>query len=221
MNKVSKFIKRLSELELENCFNPYADKCDVYDLPQAPKIRKSNLGKILNSLESSKNIDVWVGRDLGYRGGRRTGLALTDEISLNLYANHLRIESLDRSTFGHPVKERTAYNIYTILSEIETPVLTWNVFPLHPHNPCEPFTNRQHTRAEGRIGITFLEELCDIFPIRRLVAIGNHAASWANEVAVPNYRVRHPSYGGQSEFLSQMRDIYHLPQPIHAQMRLL
>jgi len=29
---------------------------------------------------------IWMGRDLGYRGGRRTGLALTDEAHLPLFS---------------------------------------------------------------------------------------------------------------------------------------
>ena len=45
---------------------------------------------------------IWVGRDLGYRGGRRTGLALTDDV---YFADHLERWGLDvqRPTYGKPV----------------------------------------------------------------------------------------------------------------------
>lgn len=29
---------------------------------------------------------IWIGRDLGYRGGRRTGLALTDDVHMTHHA---------------------------------------------------------------------------------------------------------------------------------------
>ncbi|WP_197491974.1 uracil-DNA glycosylase, partial [Rhizobium bangladeshense] len=153
-------------------------------------------------------IDVWVGRDLGYRGGRRTGLALTDEHSLELYAFHLKVFSLERSTHGPPVKERTAASVYRVLTAVNIPILTWNVFPLHPHESGKPMSNRQHTRSEAELGFSFLEELCTSLPVRNLIAIGNDAAVWTQRLALRNLCVRHPSYGGQTIFLKQMNEIY-------------
>lgn len=151
-------------------------------------------------------------------GGR--GLALTDEFSLGLYASHLKIDCLSRATNGAAVKERTAANIYKVISVVETPILTWNVFPLHPHEAGNPFSNRQHSKAEGEIGISFLDELCSLFSVRRVIAIGNHAAAWAENLAVESIHVRHPSYGGQSEFLAQMEQIYGVRSSSPAQIDL-
>ncbi|NKK45794.1 uracil-DNA glycosylase [Rhizobium leguminosarum] len=220
MTPINGFIERLATLNLEDCFNPYSDTCSVFDRERAPAIRKKNLLRIFGSLESAAEIDIWVGRDLGYRGGRRTGLALTDEYSLELYASHLRLSRLERATSGPVVKERTAANIFQILTQVDIPILTWNVFPLHPHENGKPFTNRQHTKSEAEVGFTFLDELCSIFPVRRMVAIGNDAATWAQRLKVSNLHVRHPSYGGQSTFLAQMRDIYGLFSPDEAQADL-
>ena len=48
---------------------------------------------------------------------------------------------------------------------------------------------------------------------QRLIAIGNDAAHTAHRLASGGQvvQVRHPSYGGQTEFLSQMRTLYRLP----------
>jgi len=220
MIEIDRFVERISNLKLESCFNPYADICEVFDKESAPYIRCENLREILHSLKSARSVDIWVGRDLGYKGGRRTGLALTDENSLNLYASHLKLSSLKKATSGPAVKERTAANIFSILTEVDVPILTWNVFPLHPHESRKPFSNRQHTRSEAQIGFSFLEELCSIFPVGRVVAIGNDAARWTRELAPESLHVRHPSYGGQTEFLAQMRNIYSLSAPVPSQIQL-
>lgn len=208
MSHLESFVERIAAVKLDNCFNPYSDTCEVFDRRSAPLIRRQNLLRILGALNRAGEVDVWVGRDLGYRGGRRTGLALTDEHSLDLYASHLKVASLERSTNGPPVKERTAANVYRVLTAVKVPVLTWNVFPLHPHESGKPMSNRQHTRAEAELGFNFLEELCNLFPVRNLIAIGNDAAAWTQRLALRNFCVRHPSYGGQAIFLKQMGEIY-------------
>jgi hypothetical protein len=220
MENVDQFVERISTLRLENCFNPYSDCCSVYDVFDAPQIRKENLRQILRALSFFPRIDVWIGRDLGYKGGRRTGLALTDECCLHLYAMHLKIERLKKSTNGPAVKERTAANVYSILTHVTVPVLTWNVFPLHPHEAGKPFSNRQHTRGEAEIGLNFLSELCSLFPVRRLVAIGGDAAASAQRLDLESIHVRHPSYGGQTIFLEQMREIYELKAMKNVQIDL-
>jgi hypothetical protein len=208
MSYIDGFVERISAVKLENCFNPYADVCEIYDRGSAPVIRRRNLTRILGALRSAGQVDLWVGRDLGYRGGRRTGLALTDEYTLDVYASHLKLSSLERSTNGPAVKERTAANIYRVLTASDVPVLTWNVFPLHPHEQGKPMTNRHHSRAEAEVGFSFLQELCRFFPIRNLIAIGNDAAIWTQRLSAQNLCVRHPSYGGQTIFLRQMAEIY-------------
>lgn len=208
MPQLEDFVDRVAAVKFPHAFNPYADICDVFDRRTAPRIRQQNLLRILKVLSAAQEVDLWVGRDLGYRGGRRTGLALTDEHSLALYASHLNLPALERATNGPAVKERTAANIYRVLAGADVPVLTWNVFPLHPHEPGAPMTNRHHSRAEAEVGFDFLKELCVLFPVRNVVAIGNDAASWTRRLSTRNLCVRHPSYGGQNAFLSQMAQIY-------------
>jgi uracil-DNA glycosylase len=87
----------------------------------------------------------------------------------------------------------------------------WNVFPLHPHEAGEPFSNRSHNARERAAGEDVLAELIELLAPKRIIAIGNDAARSAGRVS-PNkeaIQVRHPSYGGQTEFLAQMKTLYH------------
>ncbi|WP_065377096.1 uracil-DNA glycosylase [Ensifer adhaerens] len=208
MKAIERFVERVSSVRFEDCFNPYADTCAVHDQKSAPNIRRNNLTQILFALASAPSVDVWVGRDLGYKGGRRTGVALTDEFCLDIYASHLKLKTLGRATNGPAVKEQTASSVFRILHGVDVPILTWNVFPLHPYSCGFPLSNRPHTREEAEVGFTFLQELCVLYEVRRIVAIGNDAAQWVRKVSCAHLHVRHPSYGGQAEFLEQMRLLY-------------
>src|ERR1700730_14011781 len=76
------FTASLAALRLENTFNPYADRCLVHDTPGAPRTRRSILLAMLKAAGEVEIDAFWIGRDLGYRGGRRTGLALTDDVHI-------------------------------------------------------------------------------------------------------------------------------------------
>jgi radical SAM superfamily enzyme YgiQ (UPF0313 family) len=58
-----------------------------------------------------------MGRDLGYRGGRRTGLALTDEYHLVDLEQVFPNTKFTRATVGDAVSERTAAEIWRVLRE--------------------------------------------------------------------------------------------------------
>ncbi|HLQ12532.1 MAG TPA: uracil-DNA glycosylase [Steroidobacteraceae bacterium] len=106
--------------------------------------------------------------------------------------------------------ERTAAIAWSVLTLIDEPIFLWNVFPLHPHVHGDPFSNRTHNGREGRVGEDFLANLLEMLKPRRMIAIGNDAARVALHVASSQdvLAVRHPSYGGQSQFLSQVKAAY-------------
>jgi uracil-DNA glycosylase len=202
-------LQALTELRFENTFNPYVDRCPIYDTSDAPGVRRDYLGKMLESAALRDLDAIWVGRDLGYRGGRRTGLALTDDVH---QADHLARWDLSvkRPTIGEPVAERTAKAIWDILARLDVQVFMWNVFPLHPHDAGRPFTNRAHNAQERRAGVEILMAMVQILQPRRIVAIGNDAFAALAETFGPDrlYRARHPSYGGRTEFLATMKSLY-------------
>jgi uracil-DNA glycosylase len=97
-----------------------------------------------------------------------------------------------------------------MLERIEAGIFLWNVFPLHPHDMGSPFTNRQHNVRERRAGEEVLGRLIQLLKPRRIVAIGNDAAMAVArlESLVPIVSVRHPSYGGQRQFMDQISEMY-------------
>ena len=205
------FVRSLEGLKFENVFNPYAHRCVVHDLVDAPSLRAKALLELLEKAVTTEVDAVWIGRDLGYRGGRRTGLALTDDVHLAMHATRWNMR-IERATTGSMVAERTAAVIWKMLALVPVAVFLWNVFPLHPHEPEDPFTNRSHRPHERAAGEALLAELIQMLRPRRLVAIGNDAAKVAARLAAMTevVQVRHPSYGGQNDFIRQIRCLYDL-----------
>ena len=206
-----KFLEAVSELDFENTFNPYSNRCAVHDLEDAPQCRSQVLLSLLDAATKQDIDAIWVGRDLGYRGGRRTGLALTDDVHIHSHAERWGM-SIERPTKGEEVAERTATIIWRVLSRIESHIFLWNVFPLHPHNIDDPFSNRTHNSRERKAGEEILSQLIDLLMPGRLIAIGNDAAQTAHHLFSRHkvIQVRHPGYGGQTQFLEQMCELYDL-----------
>ena len=205
------FVKRLKGLKFKDTFNPYSDRCQVHDMHDAPRRRSRALRHMLETAAKREIDSLWIGRDLGYRGGRRTGLALTDDVHILAYAERWGV-SIERPTKGELVAERSATVIWNVLSQIEVRVFLWNVFPLHPHESENPFSNRSHNSHERRVGEELLVELIHLLKPRRLIAIGNDAAQTAHRLSDQHrvVQVRHPSYGGQTQFVAQMSKLYDL-----------
>lgn len=207
---ITSFVRDLAAFEGERVFNPYAQRCETYDRYDAPRIRRRNLKELMKSAIEGGASTIWVARDLGYRGGRRTGLALTDEAHLERLAEVFEADNIQRATKGPLVAERTATIIWRMLARIEEPVMLWNVFPFHPYEAGDPMSNRCHTRAERQAAEPFLEALIEMLKPTKLVAIGRDAASALEGLPIPIYQARHPSYGGQSEFIEQIETLYGL-----------
>ena len=207
----ARFVKELTGLNFENTFNPYSDRCAVHDLDDAPRCRSQTLQSMLEAATEREIDSLWIGRDFGYRGGRRTGLALTDDVHVQTHAERWKL-SIERPTKGKEIAEQTAAVVWRVLSQIKAPVFLWNVFPLHPHEPGNPFSNRSHNSRERRAGEEFLSELILLLKPGRLIAIGNDATQSARRLSDQHriIQVRHPSHGGKTRFSAQMDELYGL-----------
>lgn len=205
------FLSSLRSLHFENAFNPYAEACEDYDKKDAAAIRVRNLELILEAALLNGVDSIWIARDLGYRGGRRTGLALTDELHLNNHAKLFNTKPLTRATKGPAVAERTASVVWQMLDLINRPIFLWNVFPLHPHEANDPMSNRCHTKQEKIACQPILLWLLQVLQPKHIVAIGRDAQKSLQGMGVVAECVRHPSYGGQTEFIDTLTSIYALP----------
>lgn len=206
-----KLVADIAALASPNAFNPWSDHCPAHDLPNAAALRRTNLVRALNAVAAESSSSLWVARDLGYRGGRRTGLALTDDLSLPRHAALLGLPSFSRATRGPPVKERTAAVIWDALAVIGQPVFLWNVFALHPHAPRDPMTNRAHTRLEAQQCEPILRDLIAFLKPEKVIAIGRDAQIALAAQGIEAIGVRHPSYGGERDFRSGLASAYGMP----------
>lgn len=205
---IADFVTELSSITLPNVFNPYRDLCEIADHSNSAVIRRRNLTCYCQAIQGMDARMLWLGRDLGYRGGRRTGIALTDEFHLDLLINTYRVAGIAKATIGAEVKkERTATEVWKLLRAIQQPVFLWNVFPFHPFDPDKPFTNRRHTRQEFELCADFLVELVALLEPTTIVVLGADAETAVSRLGLRCQRVRHPSYGGQVDFAREIRQI--------------
>ena len=212
----------IQDLSFKNAFNPYVDRCGTCDSARSPEHRMQLLKRILKAASSVEVDAIWLGRDLGYRGGRRTGLALTDDAHFDAHLARWGLNA-HRPTTGVPVKERTASVVWEMIDHVSEHLFLWNVFPLHPYKPSNEFSNRAHSRIEREAGEMILTYIARFIRPRRIVAIGNDAARCASRLFKDSevHHVRHPSYGGQREFCEQIRELYTLEQAVHGTGNLL
>lgn len=202
------FAAALAEIQLPSVFNPYRDICSEHDRHDASSVRRQNLVRCLEAALAARADTIWIARDLGYRGGRRTGVALTDEVHLEPASVLMGGIELERATRGPVVAERTSAIVWRVLSCIGEPVVLWNIFPLHPYEAGNPFSNRCHTRAEREATWPLLTALIEMIAPKRIVAIGRDAGLALSGISIPVQVVRHPSYGGQAEFIAGVQTIY-------------
>jgi hypothetical protein len=205
---VSEFVDQVGSLSLLNVFNPYRDICKVADHPESAAVRRRNLMCYCEAMKNRNAPMLWLGRDLGYRGGRRTGIALTDEFHLDVLVETYQLEGVAKATADSELKkERTATEVWKLLRAIQHPVFLWNVFPFHPFDPDKPFTNRRHTRQEFDLSADILIEIVKLLNPTTIIVLGADAETAALRLGLPCKRVRHPSYGGQVDFAREIRRI--------------
>jgi uracil-DNA glycosylase len=202
------FVSALAEIEMPDVFNPYSDQCEEHDRLDAPERRRANLEMFLSAAVSRKVDTIWIARDLGYRGGRRTGVPLTDEVHLDAMSRLFGGLSISRATVGPVVAERTAAVIWRVIEELNCPLFLWNVFPFHPHEAGDPMSNRCHTRSERDMCRPILTALFEMLRPRRIIAIGRDAQMALTDLGIEVNPVRHPSYGGQNEFIGGVFNLY-------------
>jgi hypothetical protein len=199
---------KVRAISLPNVFNPYSDQCSLHDHKESAAIRLRNLIDYFSNSFRTMPSTAWIGRDLGYRGGRRTGLPLTDEAHIGMFSSAYSASKAKKATKTSVVGERTASEIWRVIAMLDDPPFLWNAFPLHPHESGDSQNNRCHTRSEFAACEAILLELLSTFKFARIFALGGDASRALTRLNVEHICVRHPSYGGQTEFRRTMCENY-------------
>lgn len=202
------FVDQLSQIEYSSVFNPYRDLCSNHDHSESPAIRRRNLQRYLDVAINNSFESIWLGRDCGYRGGRRTGIALTDEMHLGRLQQHFGITGIAKATVDGPIKERTATEVWKIIHEVNVKVFLWNVFPFHPFEAENPNSNRRHLAREFNECRDILYGLLKWLRPKMIITLGADAHNAVWRMGFKVLPVRHPSYGGHLEFARAMRNLY-------------
>ncbi len=218
-NEIDKILAILKVVKSTYVFNPWWESDPEHDLDgNSPLVRREQLAQYL--LERRKAKVLLVGEGLSYRGGHFTGIAMTSERILlgrmrhrGITPEHVFSGIGPRRSSNPAVKENGfSENTATIVWEFLTGTgydtrdfLFWNAFPWHPYDKTKGMlSNRPPSPLELEFGRPVLETLLQAFRLERIFAVGNHAKTQLDLMGISSIKVRHPAYGGASEFKKQM-----------------
>ena len=191
-DRIGGLLERLADTAFVSASNPSrdADEIDGLDRPGAAAIRRANLRRYLE--ERTGASFLLVGEAMGYRGGRFSGMAFTSERQLAAWGAPYAASSTRDGGWTEP--SATIIHGALELAGRERDVVLWNAVPAHPHRPDSPLTNRAPTKAEIRLGGSFLDDLIAIVAPSHVVAVGRVAERRLGGLA--DACVRHPAQGG-------------------------
>ena len=213
------FFEQLRALSLPNCFNPWAQRSvDEIPLQQEgglPHVYR--VGRLRRHFDCKPKL-LLIGEAPGHLGCRISGVPFTSE-RLLCEGTIPRIPACERITVHpRPLSEPSATIVWNCFAElgISRDVVMWNAFPIHPHLPGQPRTNRTPTTQEMQACQYLLHSLLCAFDGVPVVAIGNKAAGeleWLKDnqllvsMGVCYKTVRHPARGGATLFRDGLRKI--------------
>ncbi len=194
--------------------NPWVDEVPGFDRKGAATQRVHNLRVYLELHRHAR----WmlVGQEAGYAGCRFSGIPFTSEDMLEGPSVHpvfARRGLARTSTFGKPIRERSASIVWPVIGADRIAVL-WNSFPFHCHELGKPLTNRAWKPSDDRDGLAekLLRHVVDnVFPSVRLIAVGRKAEATLGALGYEAIAVRHPSQGGATIFRNQMAGLLGAP----------
>lgn len=199
-SECSRFIEALSRVEVsDRACNQFARGV------RANAIRRHNLALYLE--EIGRPDMMLIGEAPSHRGGRLTGIAFTSEtLMLGGAGGHLGERRGYRKATPGPKRstEASATMVWGTIRDMRPLPLLWNAFPFHPFHHGKPLTNRMPLAGELLIGQRFIKMLMTMFPIERVVAVGNYADRSLDMLGIAHVKVRHPSQGGKNAFVAGM-----------------
>lgn len=207
-SRFDSFLEDLAAVELAgSAFNQYARRGPA---ARANAVRRGNLRRYFEQLDQRHPSALLVGEAPSYRGGRLTGVPFVSETILLCGIEEIGIFGAKRGyrrtgEFERLSTEASATIVWATIRHIQPLPLLWNAFPFHPYRGGNQRTNRMPGKKELRIGQPFLQRLLDLFPIEKIIAVGNQAAKTLSALGIEHARVRHPSQGGKVKFVQGLR----------------
>ena len=206
-NAIDAFIERLAASPAgPNSVNPFDDS------RPGNAIRRRNLELYLEQLADRRPATLLLGEAPSYRGMRITGVPFTNASIIEQGVPHF---GLFGSANGYVVPhdlpavaaEPTATVMWRALVELDFLPVLWSAYPLHPHRPGDPLSNRMPSVAESAEWSWSWRALIDLFAITSVVAVGNVADATLTRSGMSAPRVRHPSHGGKALFTQGLREL--------------
>lgn len=203
MENLNEFYQSLAKKKNSlTVFNPYRSEANLENL-------KHYIAQIFAA--SGPKI-MLVGEAPGFKGGRLTGVPFS---SGKIYSEieHPFLEALLPKLILDPVtlsSENTASVVWRYLQNKPNVPLFWNAFPFHPHPSRIQKKNRGPNRAEILEGAFYLQALVDAYQPDIIAGLGRAGTTCAQSV-LPNQDIkyiRHPSYGGKSDFIKGMDELF-------------
>ncbi len=197
MTEIDNFISRLSLVQkTDNTTNLY------FGDSRESEIRRNNLKFYLNKMKLVNPNFLILGEAPGYKGCRLSDIAFTSErvLSQNEFFKNEPIQFINEK--DKLESEISATIVWTKISKLNEKPLIWNIFPFHPHSVSDTKTNRTPTTKELEEGKSFLDDLLQIFDIKKIIALGRKPESQLEKISLPFSYIRHPANGGKK----QLRD---------------
>jgi len=188
-------------------FNPYRDGDAALDRPGAPGLRCANLRRYLELFCGAGY--VLVGEAAGYAGCRFSGIPFTGEAQL-LGPRPLPWAvggGWAQTSLEGPWRERSAHIVWSALNGRRDCVL-WNAFPWHPFRD-KPLTNRRPRTSELQQAAEVLLHFLSLFPQAKVLAIGRVSQNTLVGLGIHTAYIRHPSHGGQRDFVAGVQALPH------------
>ena len=206
MAAIEDFVAALSETQTPlNLFNPFNQICPVNDRPEAPLIRRRNLGRFLAVHQRLGTNMIWVFEAPSYLGARRSGAPFINEGMYEEIGEMLGLRGgFEQATVGESKTAPTTRWAWRLAQELKLKPLIWEALPFHPHHANQPLTNRRPTSQEIGRYKHFLLQLLDLFNPNHVLAVGRVAERALGLCGVKADYVRHPAQGGANVFREQV-----------------
>jgi len=175
-----------------------------YGKNETNKTRLANFEKYLNYFVVNKPKLILVGEAPGYKGCCVSGIPFTSTavIKKSPFFRNIAVSDVE-----YEQNEATATIIWEYLDKRGVYLLFWNAYPFHPHKENNPKSNLKPKKSQLELGRTYLNELRELFPEAKLVAVGRVAQKSLESEGIKADYVRHPANGGKAEFIKGLDEL--------------